>query len=187
MRARVRRRLILVTIGALLIVLAILVVIRARAVPTDVVLLVRRIAVEEGLDPDLAEALLRVESGGDVEARSHVGARGLMQLMPATAREIAEREGIPIDDDEDLVEPRTNIRLGLIYLRDMLQKFDQSEALALAAYNAGPGRVRRWRQENPDLEPDELVREVAFDETRGHVAKVLETRDALRRKRVQLP
>ncbi len=178
---------ILVTIGALLIVLTVLIIIRVRAVPTDVVHLVRTIAVEEGLDPDLAEALLRVESGGDVEARSRVGARGLMQLMPATAREIAAREGIDIEDDDDLVNPRTNIRLGLIYLGDMLRRFDQSEVLALAAYNAGPGRVQRWRQENPGLEPAALVREVAFDETRGHVAKVLETRDALRRKRVQLP
>ena len=187
MRARVRRRIIVLTIGFLLVVLGGLIVVRLRAVPPDVVLLVRQIATEEGVDPDLAEALLRTESGGDIEARSRVGARGLMQLMPATAREIAGREGISLDGEDDLDDPRKNVRIGVIYLRDMLRRFEASEPLALAAYNAGPGRVQSWRRAHPDLDPTELLREAAFDETRGHVAKVLRTRDEIRRARVQLP
>ncbi len=128
MRARVRRRIIVLTIGFLLVVLGGLIVVRLRAVPPDVVLLVRQIATEEGVDPDLAEALLRTESGGDIEARSRVGARGLMQLMPATAREIAGREGISLDGEDDLDDPRKNVRIGVIYLRDMLRRFEASVA-----------------------------------------------------------
>jgi soluble lytic murein transglycosylase len=176
-----RKRVIIATIGVLLIVLAVVVVLRLRAVPPDAVKLVRAEAEAQGIDPDLAEALLRVESRGDARARSSVGALGLMQLMPATAREIAEEEGIEIEDDEDILDPHVNARLGLTYLRRLLVMFDQDEWLAVAAYNAGPSRVTAWRNEHPDLGSRALLREAAFDETKAHVTKVMDTRDDLRR------
>jgi peptidoglycan lytic transglycosylase len=182
MSVRKRRWIIVGTIGIELIVLALVVVIRLRSVPHDAVRLVRSIAVEQGIDPDLAEALLRVESRGDPQARSPVGALGLMQLMPATAREVAASEGIELDSDEDILDPRTNARLGLVYLKSMLSLFDDDEWLAVAAYNAGPGRVTTWRNENPGLDSRALLHEVAYAETRAHVTKVMDTRDGLRRR-----
>jgi soluble lytic murein transglycosylase len=179
-----RRRLaILGVLAAQAVALGVLVVVQLRRIPPDVVRLVREVAGQEGLDPDLAEALLRAESRGVVRALSPAGAVGLLQLMPATAREIARREGIPLEDEPDLYDPETNVRLGLIYLRDMLERFGGDEWLALAAYNAGPGRVQVWLDAHPDLGPEALIREAAFEETRAHVIKVLRERDRLREAR----
>jgi soluble lytic murein transglycosylase len=180
MTRRRRLRLILAIVAVQLVVLAGLIVLRLRSVPPDVARLVRTVARQEGVDPDLAEALVWVESRGDARARSRVGALGLLQLMPATAREVADREGIPLREEEDLLDPGVNARIGLIYLRDMLRRFEGDERLALAAYNAGPGRVERWRRSRPELASEALVREVAFDETRDHVNRVLKIRDSLR-------
>jgi soluble lytic murein transglycosylase len=179
MTPRNRRILIVALIGVLVAVLAVLLVVRSMRVDPDVVELVRATARRAGVDPDLAEALMRVESKGDPRARSPVGARGLLQLMPPTAREIAEREGIDYDGEDDLDDPALNARLGILYLREMLRRF-RDERLALAAYNAGQGRVQGWMNANPHLGPDELIGAVAFAETRHHVAKVLRMRDELR-------
>ena len=77
------------------------------------------------------------------DARSHVGATGLMQLMPATAKETAKRFNIPLASPQQVLNPTTNIQLGTAYLSQIYGQFNGNRVLASAAYNAGPGRVRR--------------------------------------------
>jgi len=182
-RRAVRLGAIGVSISFLLVVLVDLLIARHEHVPEDLLRLVRRTAEEVDLDPDLGEALVRVESGGDPRAVSPKGALGLTQLMPSTGRWLAERERLALASDDDLFDPRTNLRLGLGYLASLLRRYEGDERLAIAAYNAGPGRVDRWRSEHPDLGTDDLVARVAFDETRRHVDRVIRTRDQLRRDR----
>jgi len=94
------------------------------------------------LDPALALAVIRVESGCFNYAVSHVGAMGLMQLMPATGRELAEDMGIDWQGKDTLFDPRLNVRMGLAYLKQLTDRFGDTET-ALAAYNWGPGRIGR--------------------------------------------
>jgi soluble lytic murein transglycosylase-like protein len=95
-------------------------------------------ATESGIAPDVAFGLVATESGFKRTARSHVGAVGLAQLMPATARWLE-----PGTTRKDLEDPETNLRLGLRYLRDLVEKYDGDTELALTAYNRGPGTVDR--------------------------------------------
>jgi soluble lytic murein transglycosylase len=124
-----------------------------------------------GVDPAYVYGLIRQESRFIMDARSHVGASGLMQIMPATAKWTARRLGIPYGpgmiNDRD-----TNLRLGTGYLKLLLDDFEGSQALAAAAYNAGPGRPRRWRN-GPELEPAMWAETIPFSETRDYVKKVL--------------
>lgn len=132
------------------------------------------------VDPHLLEALLAVESGGDPRAVSRAGALGLLQLMPTTAAEEATRQGLAPPDREQLFEPELNLRLGASYLKRMLDRFDGDEAFAVAAYNAGPTRVMRWRAKAVDLPAREVVAREGFAETRRHVHRVLEAARRLR-------
>ena len=126
---------------------------------------------EIGLDPAYVYGLIRQESRFIMDARSHVGASGLMQIMPATARWTAKQIGI--DYKPDMITDRDiNLRLGTAYLKLVLDDFGGSQALAAAAYNAGPGRPRRWR-EGPPLEPAVWAENIPFNETRDYVKKVL--------------
>jgi soluble lytic murein transglycosylase len=124
-----------------------------------------------GIDPAYVYGLIRQESRFIMDARSHAGASGLMQIMPATAKWTAKRLGIPYGpgmiNDRD-----TNLRLGTGYLKLLLDDFEGSQALAAAAYNAGPGRPRRWRN-GPELEPAMWAETIPFSETRDYVKKVL--------------
>jgi len=124
-----------------------------------------------GVDPAYVYGLIRQESRFITDARSHAGASGLMQIMPATARWAARRLGVPYGpgmiNDRD-----TNLRLGTGYLKLLLDDFEGSQALAAAAYNAGPGRPRRWRN-GPELEPAIWAETIPFTETRDYVKKVL--------------
>ncbi|MEO6033281.1 MAG: lytic transglycosylase domain-containing protein, partial [Burkholderiaceae bacterium] len=104
-------------------------------------------------------------------ARSGVGASGLMQLMPATARWTARKIGLPYTHDL-IADLETNLKLGTAYLKLVLDDFDGSQPLAAAAYNAGPGRPRRWR-EGPVLDPAVWAENIPFSETRDYVKKVL--------------
>src|SRR5690606_15761165 len=102
-------------------------------------------AQEVGLDPAYMYGLIRQESRFIVAARSHVGAAGLMQVMPATASWTARKLGIAYSP-ELITDRLTNIKLGAGYLKLIQDDLDGSQAMAAAAYNAGPGRPRRWRE-----------------------------------------
>ncbi len=124
-----------------------------------------------GLDPAYLYGLIRQESRFIMDARSHVGASGLMQIMPATARWTAKKIGM--DYKQDMITDRdVNLKLGTAYLKLVLDDFQGSQALAAAAYNAGPGRPRRWR-DGPLLEPAAWAENIPFAETRDYVKKVL--------------
>ncbi|MBE3578237.1 MAG: lytic transglycosylase domain-containing protein [Limnochordales bacterium] len=137
---------------------------------------VDRYAREYSIDPFLIMAMIRVESSFKPQSISPRGAVGLMQVMPATAQDMAARIGIEeFDPEHDLLEPETNIRIGVCYLADLVREFGPRTAVVLAAYNAGRGTVRRWlEQEIWDGDPGGLAR-VPYDETRRYVARVLTT------------
>jgi soluble lytic murein transglycosylase len=128
-------------------------------------------AKEIGLDPAFVYGLIRQESRFIMDARSGVGASGLMQLMPSTARWTAKKIGLPYSPA--LIADRdTNLRLGNAYLKLVLDDVGGSQALAAAAYNAGPGRPRKWR-EGPTLDAAVWAENIPFPETRDYVKKVL--------------
>lgn len=128
-------------------------------------------AEQAGLDPAFVYGLIRQESRFVTDARSHVGASGLMQLMPGTARWTARKLGIPYSR-ERINDGDINLRLGTGYLKLMLDIFEGSQALAAAGYNAGPNRPRRWR-EGPVLDAAAWVENIPFGETREYVKRVL--------------
>jgi len=132
---------------------------------------VRR-AREIGLDPAYVYGLIRQESRFIMDARSHVGASGLMQVMPATARWTARRIGLNGFTIDQLNDRDTNIAIGTAYLKLVLDDFGGSMPLAAAAYNAGPSRPRAWRN-GPVLEAAIWAENVPFSETRDYVKKVL--------------
>lgn len=124
----------------------------------------------ENLDK-LVRAVIKQESNGNAKAVSKVGARGLMQLMPGTAKEVAAELGI---EDPDLEDPETNILLGTHYLKKQLKTFGDLK-LALAAYNAGPGRVRKWINRygaDWDTIAEAIKRKDPKHETLGYVEKI---------------
>ena len=133
---------------------------------------VLRRAREINLDPAYVYGLIRQESRFVMDARSTVGASGLMQVMPATARWTARKLGMNTFSIEQLNDRETNLAIGTGYLKLVLDDFDGSMALAAAAYNAGPGRPRAWRN-GPVLEAAAWAENVPFNETRDYVKKVL--------------
>ena len=128
----------------------------------------------QGLPVQLMLALARQESAFRPEALSPAGARGLMQLMPATARDVARLHDIPYRSESQLFEPDLNIALGTSYYRDMLDRFQDNRILATAAYNAGPGRVQSWLTASGGRLPfDAWIETIPFTETRNYVQNVL--------------
>jgi soluble lytic murein transglycosylase len=125
------------------------------------------------IDPTWATAIARQESAFKSEVVSRAGARGLMQLMPATARATSRKHGVPLAGVDQLFEPETNIALGTAYLADMYERFDRNRAYASAAYNAGPNRVDRWLKERGHLPLDAWIETIPYDETRNYVQNVL--------------
>lgn len=125
-----------------------------------------------GLDPAYVYGLIRQESRFIMDARSGVGASGLMQVMPATARETARHIGLAGFTANQINDRDTNIVIGTAYLKRALDDFGGSMALAAAAYNAGPGRPRSWRN-GPVMEAAIWAENVPFAETRDYVKKVL--------------
>jgi soluble lytic murein transglycosylase len=122
------------------------------------------------LDEALVYSLIRQESRFRAEARSPVGATGLMQLMPATARWVAKQIPVPTFKPQMLTSPEVNIQMGSYYFRRVLTDLGHP-MLATAAYNAGPGRARRWRDDRP-LEGAIYAETIPFNETRDYVKKV---------------
>jgi soluble lytic murein transglycosylase len=133
---------------------------------------VLRKAQDIGLDPAYVYGLIRQESRFIMDARSGVGASGLMQVMPATARWTARKIGLTDFSPGQINDRETNITIGTNYLKLALDDFDGSMALAAAAYNAGPGRPRNWRN-GPVIDGAIWAENVPFNETRDYVKKVL--------------
>jgi len=131
------------------------------------------------VEAPLVLAMARQESGMDQNAVSPAGARGMLQLMPATAKRMASDLQIPFSQQRLLTDPQYNLTLGRAYLEDMLGRFGGSYVLAVAAYNAGPARVSEWEHEmgDPrakDVDVIDWVEGIPFRETRSYVQRVLE-------------
>lgn len=132
------------------------------------------------LDPHLVAGLIRQESAFAPRTRSPVGARGLMQIMPATGRALARLEGLTYQVSR-LYDPVVNIRFGTRYLRQLLDEFGDRPELALAGYNAGPHRVRAWTQRDLSIPAEQFIEEIPFTETRNYVKLVLRNEMLYRR------
>lgn len=130
-------------------------------------------ATEKSLDKAWVLALIRQESAFSVDAVSHAGALGLMQLMPATAKGTAKSMNRTPPRREDLLTPATNIDIGTSYLKKVLERLNDNPVLAISAYNAGPHRVLRWLPEKAQ-EADLWVETIPFNETRRYTERVLE-------------
>jgi soluble lytic murein transglycosylase len=128
-----------------------------------------------GLDPAYVYGLIRQESRFVVDAHSGVGAAGLMQVMPPTAKWTAKKIGLTDFKPHQITDRDTNIAIGTGYLKLILDDFAGSMAMAAAAYNAGPSRPRSWRGQSggPVLEAAIWAENVPFAETRDYVKKVL--------------
>lgn len=118
--------------------------------------------------------LMRSESAFIHDVKSWAGAMGLMQIMPATAKQTARKIGLhSYKKSKQLYDPKTNITLGTAYLKEMLEAYDGSLIMAAAAYNAGPHRVKRWRPETGCKNGEEWVEMIPFNETRRYVRRAL--------------
>jgi peptidoglycan lytic transglycosylase len=135
--------------------------------------IIRQQAKVKGLDPSLIAGVIYVESHF-IDQTSHAGAKGLMQLMPSTADYIARKSGGTRFTQGDLATPQINIAYGSWYLRYLLRKYHGSEPLALAAYNAGEGKVDQWWADaSAHGERFDVTRHIPFPETRNYVKRVL--------------
>ena len=128
---------------------------------------------EMEISPAKVYAIIRGESAFVIEARSGAGALGLMQLMPATGMETARRMGMNLRSPTELLDPDKNIQLGSAYLRQVIKQFNGNFALAAAAYNAGPSRVKSWYPRNQCVPADLWVETIPFAETEGYVRRAL--------------
>jgi soluble lytic murein transglycosylase len=126
----------------------------------------------QGLDGAWVYGLMRQESRFVIQANSSVGAQGLMQIMPATAQWVAKKINLTGYRPQQITDIKTNVLLGVSYLRLVSESLDNSPVLASAAYNAGPARARRWRDTRP-LEGAIYIETIPFSETRDYVKKVM--------------
>ncbi|MBK8906943.1 MAG: lytic transglycosylase domain-containing protein [Rhodospirillales bacterium] len=142
--------------------------------------------VPHDVEPPLVLAIIRQESAYRSDAISHAGARGLMQLMPATAKVVAQKLDLPFSETRLSLDPQYNLILGQAYMSRMLDRFDGSYVLSLAAYNAGPTRSNQWVQDygDPRVSVDravDWVELIPFGETRNYVQRTLEHLQVYRR------
>lgn len=133
------------------------------------------------IEKALTLATIRQESAFEKDAVSRANARGLMQLIPPTARAVAKQLGLPSDNIEKrlIEDPSLNLRLGRAYLAGLIDDYDGSYLMAIAAYNAGPGRVQRWVKDNgdprkPSVDVIDWIELIPIDETRNYVQRVME-------------
>jgi soluble lytic murein transglycosylase len=141
--------------------------------PTPYLDLVRKHSAASSLDPTIVLGLIRQESAFMAEARSRANARGLMQVLPSTGRQLARRAGIRRYSTARLYQPGTNIALGTRHLSSLLEMFDGKIELALAGYNAGERRVQTWKAQFGETDMAEFVERIPLAETRGYVKRVL--------------
>ncbi|HYE43524.1 MAG TPA: lytic transglycosylase domain-containing protein [Caulobacteraceae bacterium] len=135
-------------------------------------------------EPAFALSIARQESNFWPRARSHANARGMMQLLPATARTVARQIGVPWDEPS-LYDAEYNMRLGAYHLGDLIGRFNGSYVMAAAGYNAGPGRPPQWASECGDprggtTDPLDFIECIPFSETRNYVMRTLETTQVYR-------
>ena len=142
--------------------------------------IIRQQAADKGLDPALIAGVIYAESHFR-DQTSQAGAKGLMQLMPETADYIAEKSGGTAFVQGDLATPQVNISYGSWYLRYLLQKYAGREVLALAAYNAGEGKVDEWVAAASARGEELRAEQIPFAETRHYVDRVLDARGRYRR------
>jgi soluble lytic murein transglycosylase len=143
--------------------------------------IIRQQAEDKDLDPALIAGVIYTESRFR-DQTSSAGAKGLMQILPSTADYIARKSGGTAFEQGDLATPQINIAYGSFYLRYLLDKYDDNEILALAAYNGGEGQVDRWRARAAERgERFRVADHIPFPETREYVGKVLEARAGYRR------
>lgn len=141
--------------------------------------LIQKYAGANKLDPYLIAALIAQESGYNPRARSAANAYGLMQVVPATGRLYARKLGIRGFNTNSLYDPEINIRIGTAFFADQVERLGGVDA-ALAGYNAGPTRARRWTNEKPGLERDEWIDDIPFPETQFYVKRILGTAEDYR-------
>jgi soluble lytic murein transglycosylase len=138
--------------------------------------IIRQQAADKGLDPALIAGVIYTESRFR-DQTSHAGAKGLMQLLPSTADDIARKSGGTAFVQGDLADPQVNISYGSFYLRYLLKRYGGNEVLAIAAYNAGEGRVDKWIFDARHKgEAFDRARHIPFPETRHYVQQVLDVR-----------
>ena len=125
------------------------------------------------VDPALIFGLMRAESAMQPDALSPAGARGLLQLMPGTASEVARRNGLRFNGNAELMDPAINIPLGVAHLAELQTRYEGQWIFVAAAYNAGINAVARWLQERPPTDADVWLETLPFFETRDYVPRVL--------------
>jgi soluble lytic murein transglycosylase len=142
--------------------------------------IIRQQAADKGLDPALIAGVIYTESRFR-DQTSHAGAKGLMQILPSTAHDIARKSGGTAFVQGDLGNPQVNISYGSFYLRYLLHRYGGNEVLAIAAYNAGEGRVDQWIFDARHKgEAFDRARHIPFPETRHYVQQVLDVRTRYR-------
>ncbi len=141
--------------------------------PLNYLIQVQNNANWQNLDPAIIFGLIRQESMLDKNARSAVGALGLMQIMPETGQQIARTLNEPWQAEYSLLNPDVNIKYGAFYYKQLLNRFNGHFALAMAAYNAGPNRVVKWLPNDRSIPADVWIETIPFKETRKYVTSVL--------------
>ena len=136
-------------------------------------------------DPAFILSIIRQESEFDLSANSWAGAKGLMQLMPYTAKVVAKQAKLPYSKSRLTTDPEYNINLGSHYIAGLILEYDGAYPFAIAAYNAGPKRVRYWKKINKNPQKNQIdyvnwIELIRFEETRNYVQRVLENYNVYR-------
>lgn len=134
---------------------------------------VEKYAKEFNVDPLLIFSMIKAESNFDEKAQSSSGAKGLMQLMEATAIEIANKIDEPLVEQENLLEPEKNIMIGTKYYAELLKNYDGNMLLALTAYNAGMGNVNEWIKNGIIKKDGSDIENIPYKETNMYVRKII--------------
>ncbi len=148
-------------------------IILKKIYPTTYSEYVYKYSEENGVDPLLTFAIIKAESNFDNNTVSHKGAIGLMQLMPTTAEEIAQKMGMPVESEDILYNPEKNIQIGVSYYKNLLTKYKYSYLVALAAYNAGIGNVDKWISDGIIKQDGSNIENIPFKETNNYVRKIV--------------
>lgn len=141
--------------------------------PLDYWDLILKYAEQRKLDPYFVAGIIRQESAYNPQARSYANARGLMQVIPPTAKRVARRIGLKNFTTARLYEPDINIAIGTAYIAEMIERFDGNLFRAIAAYNAGPNATKKWWPEQGMIENEEIVENITYRATRNYVKRVL--------------